>query len=177
MQLTDAARHHFGWDFTNYGQYWRASRGAEYFDMATLLRLGSALETGLRAVHRSRVATDQVGAVRSPPTGVFQQLVDPRRLIEVFQRDCGVRIDNFAEWRTMQELMVHRHLYAHRSGSVDDRYIDQLRTVTGQDVTRRLAELGYPDAEVLWFEPLHRLGDFIESARTFFRAVQAAVDH
>jgi hypothetical protein len=67
--------------------------------------------------------------------------------------------------------MVHRHLYTHRSGLVDDEYISNLHAVTGLDITSELTALGYPTDEVYFFRPLSELPRFIEAARKFFAAL------
>ena len=71
----------------------------------------------------------------------------------------------------MREIMTHRHLYAHCSGLVDNKYMENLIEITGIDIRGRVAALGYPEQEVYWFEPLGRLAQFIESARRFFSAL------
>lgn len=73
----------------------------------------------------------------------------------------------------MRELMVYRHLYAHRSGVVDEQFIRDHRSITATDLTPEFAKLGYPDQDVYWFEPLHQLNDLITTARRFFRNLPA----
>lgn len=151
-----------------YADYWRSTYSDRYFDMGTLQRLATGLETGLRAYHRAVAGKERA---RGVARGSFQRLVEPDQLVALFEGDCGYRLPDNPEWQSMRELMAHRHLYAHRSGNIDDKYLDDLRLVTGKDLRPEVEQLGYPDEEVLWFGPLGRLGDFIESARRFVRAL------
>lgn len=65
--------------------------------------------------------------------------------------------------------MVHRHLYAHRTGLVNEAYISSLLSVSGEDIRPTLAASGYPSEEIYWFRPLKKLNQFIEDMRRFFR--------
>jgi hypothetical protein len=155
----------WGTDAPNYHDYWIKTYSDRFFDMGTLVRLATAVETGLRSHYIALCSPGQY-----PPRSVFQRLVKPTQLLR-FYADCGHDLSAVPQWDRMRELMLHRHLYAHRSGLVDADYINGLRTVTGEDITDVLASSGYPNEEVYWFTPLGELNDFIESARTFFRAL------
>jgi hypothetical protein len=75
------------------------------------------------------------------------------------------------ELSAIQEAMMHRHLYAHNSGLVDDDYIDKLRRITGHDLASdSRISASYPNDDTYWFEPLKSLNTLIESTRRFFRA-------
>ncbi|MFL6098594.1 MAG: hypothetical protein ACJ71T_01415 [Actinomycetales bacterium] len=63
---------------------------------------------------------------------MFQALVRPERLVELIRTDCGYDLEGNSEFSAMRELMAHRHLFAHRSGLVDQQYLDDLRLVTGK---------------------------------------------
>ncbi len=69
----------------------------------------------------------------------------------------------------MREIMVHRHLYAHNSGVVDEKYVQDIQLVTAQSIETLLVEHGYPDEDIYWFELLKNLPEFIEGSRRFFR--------
>ncbi len=69
----------------------------------------------------------------------------------------------------MREVMLHRHLYAHRSGVVDEKYLKDHVAVTGTDIKPAVKAEGFPGQDVYWFRPLQSLSDFIEASRRFFR--------
>ncbi len=170
-QLDSGARDVFGTNAESYWGVWTAGYGDRFFDMATFIRLGTAVENGLRHFHR------EVSGKRIDDHGVFQRLVKPDVLGRLFVEDCGVGLEALASFAEMREVMVHRHLFAHRAGLVDDKYVSDLKAVTGQDISHDLAALGFPDEDVYWFTPLRRLGPsstdagLIEAARRFFRDV------
>jgi hypothetical protein len=101
---------------------------------------------------------------------VFQRLVNPADLLALYA-NCGHDLATVPKFQRMRELMLHRHLFAHRSGLVDDQYLADLKTLTGQNITPDVQKLGYPVDEVYWFGPLGELQQFIEDARGFFRAL------
>ena len=59
----------------------------------------------------------------------------------------------------------------HRAGEVDPKYVDGLKAATGQDITKELSRLGYPEEHIYWFEPLKQLTAFIHAARQFFASL------
>jgi hypothetical protein len=163
--LTDAARQHWNTQAVNWRERWTEQFSDRWFDMTTVVRLGTALETGLRDAY-GRLS--QVGA---PPAGrgVFQRLVDDTDIAAAFVNDCGgLDLRAYTEWMTIREVMLHRHLYAHRAGEVDEKYIDDHIRLTGTDIRPQLAREGYPAQAVYWFAPLKRIPEFIESTRRFF---------
>ena len=148
----------------NYLELWEGTYADRWFDMGTFVRLGTAIETGLREFH-GRLAL----SATPPGRGIFQRLVDPVELEQLFRRDCGVEISSCRSWTEMREIMLHRHLFAHRSGLVDDQYIKNLAMLTGVDILPDVVASGYPVAGVHWLRPLSRLNEYIEHARRFFR--------
>ncbi len=156
----------------NYKQYWQQTYEDRYFDMDTLQRLATATETGLRHHHRA-VAGPTLARAATKDRGVFQALVHPERLLQRYQDGCGYDLSTNSSWQDMQLLMAHRHLYAHRSGLVDDHYLDDVRSVSGEDLRPTMQLLGYPEEEVAWFAPLHQLNLYIEDGRRFFRHLPA----
>lgn len=78
--------------------------------MGTFVRLATAVETGLRSHYIALRSSTQL-----PPRGVFQQLVEPTNLLKLYKQDCGYDLSTNQKWDRMRELMLHRHLFAHRS--------------------------------------------------------------
>jgi hypothetical protein len=143
-------------------EFWQSNFGDRFFDMTTMIRLGTAVESGLRQHHK-----DAGGSVHSGP--FYQRLIDPTDLINTFQRDCNYDLTTNTAWNAVREIMVHRHLYAHRTGLVDQQYINHVRNVCGEDIRPQLAVMDYPNQEVYWFQPLNKLDQFIEDTRRFFQ--------
>lgn len=166
--LTDAGRQAYKTEAVSYKQYWKQSYSDRYFDMGTLQRLATAVETGLRHHHRAIAGSDLAKTATKDRT-IFQALIRPERLLDLFRTDCGYDLSSNPSWQDMRLLMAHRHLYAHRSGLVDDKYLDDVRLISGEDLRPVLEERGYPEEELLWLHPLSHLDHFIEAAKRFFR--------
>jgi hypothetical protein len=159
LYLTPQAREVVG-EYDTYLDLWLASGSDHSFDMGTMIRLGTAIETGLRAFH-VRFA----GSAKPGP--FYQRLLDPADLIDALRADCNYDLATNSAWGNVREIMAHRHLYAHHGGLVDESYPKNLLKVS-IDIRPELAAKGYPSQDVYWFEPLDRLQKFIEDARQFF---------
>ena len=150
----------------NYREYWEGTYSDRWFDMATIMRLGTAIETGLRdSFYRVAPAGERVDR------GLFQRLVTPGEIEIAFQTKCSVDLSAIPQWITMRQIMVHRHLFAHRGGLVDDDYLAQHSMVCGVDIRADVELLGYPEKDVFWFRPLKDIPYYIEAARAFFGQV------
>jgi hypothetical protein len=147
-----------------YWDMWHAGYGDRFFDMGTLVRLGTAIETGLRQFHTQHGGT-------APDRGFYQRIVseaDAKKFEVRIQADCDYDLGQNNEWPAMRVLMAHRHLYAHRGGSADAGYIKTIESLTGIDIEPELQAIGYPHDEVYWFTPLASLNIDIENTRRFF---------
>jgi hypothetical protein len=160
----EARKHTLG--CVTYGDYWRESFGDRFFDMTTIIRLGTGIEAELRDYHR-QARSANASALRKDQLGIFQRLVDPADLAALLHSDCGYDLYANAHLGAVQELMVHRHLYAHRSGVPDDKYVADVLRLTGVDLLPNLQAAGYSDTDIYWFAPLNDLPRFIEAARAF----------
>lgn len=165
QEITDAGRAYFKSGAANYYELWVETLADRWFDMASLTRLGTAVETGLRDAYESGSGR------RAPASGIFQRLVDDSDLTNMFKADCGIDLAANAEWRTMRTVMLHRHLYAHRSGAVDEKYLKDHIAVTGSDISPDVKAHGYPQQQVYWFRPLENLDAYIEASRRFLRSL------
>ena len=163
--LTDVGRANLG-NHDSFLEYWRSSFGDRFFDMTTFIRLGSAFESGLRNFHHSHGGVEK--------RGLYQRIVSDdglEELVKAIRADCGYNLGTNDQLPIMREMMVNRHLYAHRSGLIDEQYLNDYAALTGQDLRPNLRALGYPDQQVYWFKPLRQLSEFIEGAREFFRSL------
>jgi hypothetical protein len=106
--------------------------------------------------------------------GIFQRVQNwqgVNGVISLYRDEIGYDLTTNSHLHAIQEAMMHRHLYAHNSGLLDDEYIDNIRQITGEDIRTHpsLAQSNHPAEDVYWFEPLDRLNLHIEEARRFFR--------
>lgn len=153
---------------------WVRSRSNWYFDMGTFIRAGAAVETALRNAYMTAMGHANVGSLRSDPAykrGIFQRILpwQPDQGVALLA-SVGHDLSMSPDLREVQELMLHRHLYAHAAGVIDDDYIDRLKQLTGEDLRANPRIMAsYPQEDVVWFEPLGRLNTFIEAARRFLR--------
>ncbi len=74
QQLTDDGRKQFQTAAVNYHDLWVESFADRWYDMASMIRLGTAIETGLRDTY-TRCAEKPAAA-----SGVFQRLVNDTHL-------------------------------------------------------------------------------------------------
>lgn len=173
VALTDASELIVGSKYRNYGEYWRASYGEAFFDIGTLLRLATAIEDGLREVYLQVAGEARLRAfVQRHGRGVFQRLRDRDGvLVKEFRLALDYELESNPEWSSLCLIMAHRHLYAHRSGQIDEDYVRQIRELSGEDVSETFDSAGWPAERMYWFRPLHSLGDMIEETRRFFDAM------
>ncbi len=165
QEITDAGRAHLNSGATNYYELWVETLADRWFDMASLIRLGTAIETGLRDAY------ERCSGKPAPASGIFQRLIGDSDITDMFAADCGIDLPANAEWGTVRTIMLHRHLYAHRSGAVDEKYLKGHVAVTGNDISPDVKAIGYPRQLVYWFRPLENLSAYIEASRRFFRSM------
>ncbi len=170
--LSDYAKSVLGGNAT-YLEYWEKSFSDRFFDMGTLIRLGTSIENCLKYFYMDQKGYGNIAQLKNSceySKGIFQRIQawQQNGVIALYQRELGVDLTQNPHLVEIQELMLHRHLYAHCSGIVDDDYIYDILRTTGQDL-QQLPELSsYPNQETYFFEPLKRLNDFIEATRGFF---------
>jgi hypothetical protein len=164
----------------DYWAWWSKRLGDRFFDMGTLIRAAAGLETGLRDYFRKKKGLPKLKDLRRLLEkdkcwngAVFQRIFtwnSPRGAQELFQEEVGYDLQSNDRLPQMQELILHRHLYAHCAGLLDDEYIEKWRRLTGEDLAANPSVRDrYPSEDVYWFRPLRRLGDYINSANQFFQ--------
>lgn len=171
--ITAEGRKHVG-GFGTYWEHWVANHGDRFFDMGTLIRLGTAIENCLRWYYMAKKQYTSVSQLKDDPgcpRGVFLRLQpwQDDGVIHLYRQQLGLDLGPNPDLPAVQEALLHRHLYAHHSGLLNDDYIANIRRLTGTDLA---ADPGiaasYPHEDVYWFEPLGRIGEFIEASRRFF---------
>jgi hypothetical protein len=152
-----------------YLQLWKAQRGPEFFDMGTLVRLGSTVETLMRDYHR-RCLGEEPGWSPDLGAGVFQRLMpwSKDNVIELYRRDLSYDLTANASLYRVTQLMLLRHLCAHASGLISERFLDDWLRLTSYDLRQEPLLSAHPAQAVYWFKPLEELSAFIGDARSFF---------
>ena len=163
-------------NFATMYEYWQARLGDKFFDMSTTIRLGTVIESNLKRYYMEKKGHSNLADWRSDrrfSKGIFQRVQSWQTdgVVQLYNDELGHDLNANPHLPFIQELMMHRHLYAHNSGLLDDEYIDRIRTITGQDIREHpdFTTLSYPTEDTYWFEPLQRLTTFIEETRSFFR--------
>jgi len=171
--LTPAAKSQLG-NFNNYFEYWEATFGSKFYDMSVLVRLGTVIENCLKYYYMDKKRHASSVSLRDDPKykrNIFQRIQSWNgndSAIHIYKTELNIDLTQNPHTASLQEAMLHRHLYAHNSGLVDDDYISHLKQLTGIDITTHGNMTGYPNDDIYWFEPLNRLPEFIEEARRFF---------
>jgi hypothetical protein len=146
--------------------------------MGTLIRAAASVETSLRDYYIQKKGYTNLSCLRQDPCykkNIFQRIMpwhDNNGAIALLQT-VNVDITAIPELPYIQELVLHRHLYAHNLGIIDDEYIKNFKQLTMVDIQADpMVAAHYPMQDVFWFEPLTRLPVFIEAVRSFFRVLQ-----
>src|SRR4051794_2229011 len=109
---------------------WRGTFADKFFDMSTMIRLGTAIEICLRTYYMDRKGYLTLIDLRNDAryeNGIFQRVQNWQRangVLSLYEDEIGYDLANNPHLRAIQEAMMHRHLYAHNSGLIDDEYID-----------------------------------------------------
>jgi hypothetical protein len=109
-----------------------------------MIRLGTAIELGLREYYMDRKGHSTLAELRSDPRyekNIFQQVQSwqPHGVIVLYKNEIEYDLTGNPHLQSIQETMMHRHLYAHNSGLLDDEYIDRIQRITGEDISSTLA--------------------------------------
>jgi len=161
----------------SYHEFWTKTFGDKFYDMGTLVRLGSEIEICLRDYYMAKKGFKNLVELRADPRykrGIFQRIMpwqtSPNDAISLFNDELGYDLNNNPYFKAIQEIMQLRHLYAHNTGIIDDQFVDAYKKIVGEDVTLIPALGGgsYPDEDVYFFKPLSRLNDFINQTKKFF---------
>jgi len=122
-----------------YFDVWTKSYADKFFDMGTFVRAAASVETSLRDYYMKKKGHANLAHLRQDPSykkNIFQRVMPwhgADGAIELL-KSVNVDVTSFPQLRAIQELVLHRHLYAHNLGVVDDDYIDKLNKLTGLDL-------------------------------------------
>jgi hypothetical protein len=128
----------------DYWTWWTERFGDKFYDMGSLIRLAAGLETGLRDYLRGKKQLNTLNDLRlflasdARWKGAVFQRIQPWHVqggVEsLFQEELGYDLKTNSNLRDMQEVMLHRHLYAHRAGVLDDQYIADWQKLTTENL-------------------------------------------
>ena len=162
---------------STYFDVWTRSYSDRFFDMGTLIRAAASVETSLRDYYVRRKGHLNLSQLRQDPNykkNIFQRVMPwhGNDGAIALMKTVNIDITVIPELSTVQELVLHRHLYAHNLGVIDDEYIKNVRRLTAFDLQMNpTVAAQYPGQDVVWVEPLKRLPTFIEAVRSFLRAL------
>ena len=160
-----------------YFDVWTKSYSDKFFDMGTLIRAAASVETSLRDYYAQKKGHVNLSQLRQDPSykrNIFQRVMPwhGNDGAIALLKTVNVDITGIRELPTVQKLVLHRHLYAHNLGVIDDEYIKNVKRLTAVDLLANSAVAAqYPKQDVFWFEPLSRLPVFIEAVRSFVRVL------
>src|SRR5262245_739915 len=100
-------RSQFG-DYDTYYEFWKASCGDRFFDMATMIRLGSAIESGLRDYYVRRTGGTS-HATGDLARGVFQRILDTPSMdgaVKYYRQNIGYELPNNPHYQAVCEAML-----------------------------------------------------------------------
>jgi len=156
-----------------YYDLWIQQYSHHFFDIGSLIRAAASVESVLRDYFIYKMGYANMAQLRQDPNysqNIFQRIMPwhTNNCASSLFLQVGFDLLGIPELPIVQELMLHRHLYAHNLGVIDDQYIGNLITLTARDLRLEPTIRGiYPNDDCYWFEPLGRLGEFIEKVRSF----------
>ena len=157
---------------------WDQQFHGKFFDMGTLIRAATSVETGLRDYYMTKKGHKNLIDLKNDPDysqNIFQRILPWNGLQAnggiTLMKKIGADLESIPNFVKIQELILDRHLYAHNAGVVDDEYIQKLQKLTGQDILPIVTLEKYPMEDVYWFFPLSdkSISEFIEAARILFQ--------
>jgi hypothetical protein len=156
-----------------YHEFWVNSLNENFYDMGTLIRLGTEIELGLKYFYMQRKGHLNLVALEQDPNyqmNIFQRLMPwtNNNTIDLYKSQIHYELTSNTKLKDMQELMLYRHLYAHNAGLLNDKFIFDFHRLTQKNISNFSSASTFPQEDTYFFEPLKRLNQFIEDAREFF---------
>ena len=154
---------------------WVNSFNDQFYDMGTLVRLGTELELGLKYYYMSKMGYGNLTELEQDPNyqiNIFQRLMpwSKNNLIELYKNSSlAYDLTSNSMFAKMQELMLYRHLYAHNSGILNSKFVDDYQRLTSKNILDSLEVQNWQSEDTYFFSPLRELGQFIEDSRIFFK--------
>jgi hypothetical protein len=163
---------------SNYFEYWEKSLSEKFFDMGTLIRLGTEIENGLKYYYMEKKGHKNLQDLKSDPNcdlGIFQRVhpwTRDKTVVGLFKDQLNYDLNSNSKFKNIQQIMLYRHLYAHNSGLLDDRFMEHYKELTSIDLPLPPEiQKRYPYEDIYYFRPLEALSGYIEDTRAFFRGL------
>lgn len=159
---------------STYYEYWTSMLNDKFYDMGTLVRLGSELECGLKYYYMEKSNLKNLVELKADPRyemNIFQRIMPwtKNNAISLFNDQLKYDLNTNPSFNEIQELMLFRHLYAHNNGLLNEKFLDDYQRLTGTDIASSLdPSYDYPKQDTYYFKPLNSLPKFIESSKSFF---------
>jgi len=179
FQFNDEGKKYFG-NKNNYFESYTSSFGYKFFDMGTLIRLASAIEVTLRDYYMQRKGLKNIHELQGYllnlaksrkdikiNTLIFQKISPGGKLLDFYKEEIDYDLNTNKYIKIVQEIMANRHLYAHNQGIVDRKYINDIKVITGVDLSEGATK--YLDDEYYEWGPLAKLNEYVEVAGKFFK--------
>ena len=125
---------------STYHDVWTKSFSDRYFDMGTLIRAAASVETGLRDFYVQKCGYANLTQLRNDPRykqNIFQRIMpwSGKDGAKALFKTIGVDLTKVSDYSVAQELVLHRHLYAHNLGVIDAKYVADLKKLIGRDIS------------------------------------------
>lgn len=161
---------------TTMHELWTNSYGDKFFNMGTFIRLGSEIENGFRHYYMSKMNHPNNLSLNADPNirhGIFQRLKGNNTLQSLYKAELSIELEAIPGFPKIKEFMVARHLYTHRAGLLDEKFIDDWKEITGLDLNNNqdIVNLDYPNNDTYWFKPLEDIWEYNRSSVSIFKAL------
>jgi hypothetical protein len=175
----DAKLHRFvSESHQTYYDMWTSGFNHRFYDMTTMIRLASVVEQELRGSYMRLKGYSNLINLKNDPDykrGVFQRIMPwdsgKGSAQALFQKE-GCVLNDITNVLQAREVMLHRHLYAHNLGLIDEEYILKWLKLTGEDLKLLPSfVLAYQEEDCYWFRPLDNINKYIEDLRAFVTAL------
>lgn len=174
--LSEEGKKLFGEQFKNLLQVYESNFSLAFLRIGNFIRLGTELENFTRAYYMEKQGLTSRSSLKAHlqklkyPPAIFQRVLpsikeknDPT-LMELYQKELNIDLKEISKFRSIQEYFVHRHLYTHQNGFVDEIYLEHLEKILGVEERQRvetailktLKTTTIDDSEVFWFYPIHK---------------------
>lgn len=177
------------WHTTNsYHHMWQATLLDKFYDITIMVRLGIVIESCLKDYYQEQCGLSNRKELQehmNSTQNIFQQL-QPWHKNGIF-----VKINNefhinpleIDEVKTIQQVVLLRHFYAHNSGLLDQQFVNNYQRLTGIDIckaeslypglftdnkNRKTIYSDYESEDIYFFEPLKKIQALISDSEKFF---------
>lgn len=157
-----------------YYSFWESTFGDRFYDMGTLIRLGSEIENGLKYYYMHKKKHSTLLDLQNDTNyslNIFQRIQPwtSNNVIALYKSQLDYDLNTNPYLAAVQELTLYRHLYAHSSGLLTQKFIDDYKKLTDNNLMELSDLANYPNEDVYYFKPLKNLDSFVENALKFFK--------